>query len=70
MIATGARPRLLSVPGLPAERALTSEGIVEIDRAPHHLAIIGGGAIGVEPAFAFRTPGSQVSIIDVASHIM
>lgn len=70
VVATGARPRLLTVPGLPAERALTNESIFEIDHAPRHLAIIGGGAIGVELAFAFRNLGSRVSIIDVAPQVL
>ncbi|MDW8215248.1 MAG: NAD(P)/FAD-dependent oxidoreductase [Roseiflexaceae bacterium] len=70
VIATGARPRLLSVPGLPAERTLTNESIFEIDHAPKHLVIIGGGAIGVELAFAFRNLGSRVSIIDAAPRVL
>ncbi len=70
VIATGARPRLLTVPGLPAERALTNERIFEIDHTPQHLAIIGGGAIGVELAFAFRNLGSRVSIIDIAPRVV
>jgi dihydrolipoamide dehydrogenase len=70
VLATGARPRMLAIPGLPAERALTSERIFEIDTAPRHLAIIGGGAIGVELAFAFRDLGSQVSIIDIAPRVL
>lgn len=70
VIATGARPRMIAIPGLPAERAVTSERIFEIDAAPRHLAIIGGGAIGVELAFAFRDLGSQVSIVDIAPRVL
>lgn len=70
VVATGARPRMVSLPGLPAERALTNERIFEIDHAPRHLAIIGGGAIGVELACAFRNLGSRVSIIDIAPRVL
>lgn len=70
VVATGARPRLLTVPGLPAERALTNESMFEINYAPQHLAIIGGGAIGIELAFAFRNLGSKVSIMDIAPRVL
>ncbi|MGB9754859.1 MAG: hypothetical protein C0183_21385 [Roseiflexus castenholzii] len=70
VVATGTRPRLLTVPGLPAERALTNERIFEIDHTPRHLAIIGGGAIGVELAFAFRNLESRVSIINIAPRVL
>lgn len=70
VIATGARPRQLSIPGLPATRMLTNETIFEIPAVPQHLAIFGGGVIGMELAFAFRKLGSQVSVITTAARVM
>jgi dihydrolipoamide dehydrogenase len=70
VIATGARPRSLSIPGLPAERMLTNESVFEIPAAPRHLAILGGGVIGMELAFAFRKLGSRVSVITSAARVM
>jgi pyruvate/2-oxoglutarate dehydrogenase complex dihydrolipoamide dehydrogenase (E3) component len=70
VIATGARPRQIPIPGLPPERTLTNESVFEIPYAPRHLAILGGGIIGVELAFAFRKLGSQVSIITTASRVL
>jgi pyruvate/2-oxoglutarate dehydrogenase complex dihydrolipoamide dehydrogenase (E3) component len=70
VIATGARPRMMSIPGLPAERLLTNESIFELPVAPRHLAVIGGGVIGVELAFAFRKLGSQVTLIDKAARLL
>ncbi|HMP42110.1 MAG TPA: FAD-dependent oxidoreductase [Roseiflexaceae bacterium] len=64
VIATGARPHTFAIAGLPAERMLTNENVFELSTTPHHLAIIGGGVIGVELAFAFRKLGSRVSLID------
>lgn len=66
VIATGARPRTLAIPGLPATRLLTNETVFELPEAPRHLAIIGGGVIGVELAFAFRKLGSRISLVDMA----
>lgn len=70
VIATGARPRLLDIPGLSTERLLTNETVFEIPAAPRHLAVIGGGVIGMELAFAFRKLGSRVSVITSAPRIM
>jgi pyruvate/2-oxoglutarate dehydrogenase complex dihydrolipoamide dehydrogenase (E3) component len=70
VIATGARPRSIAIPGLPAERQRTNETIFELPETPRHLAILGGGVIGMELAFAFRKLGSQVSLITTAARVM
>ncbi|MBP1464177.1 NAD(P)/FAD-dependent oxidoreductase [Candidatus Chloroploca sp. M-50] len=70
VIATGARPRKLVIPGLPEQRMLTNETVFELPVVPHHLAIIGGGVIGVELAFAFRKLGSHVSMIDSSPRLL
>ena len=70
VIATGARPRKITIPGLPSERMLTNETVFELPEAPRHLAVIGGGVIGVELAFAFRKLGSHISMIDMAPRLL
>ncbi len=70
VIATGSRPRLVVIPGLPPEMRLTTETLWEIRSAPRHLAIIGAGPIGVEMASAFRRIGSRVTIVDPAGRVL
>lgn len=70
VIATGARPRTLAIEGLPAARMLTNEQIFELPVLPQHLAVLGGGVIGMELAFAFHKLGSQVSVITSAPRVM
>ncbi|NNJ13648.1 NAD(P)/FAD-dependent oxidoreductase, partial [Chloroflexales bacterium ZM16-3] len=70
VIATGARPRTTSIPGLPAARQLTNETVFEIPNIPRHLAILGGGVIGMELAFAFRKLGSRVTVVTTAPRVM
>jgi len=70
VIATGARPRRLDIPGLPAERTLTNETVFDLSAAPRHLVILGGGVIGMEMAFAFRKLGSRVSVVTTAPRVM
>jgi pyruvate/2-oxoglutarate dehydrogenase complex dihydrolipoamide dehydrogenase (E3) component len=62
VIATGARPRLLEIPGLPAERMLTNESLFDLRDAPKHLVIVGAGVIALEMAFAFCKIGTQVTL--------
>jgi dihydrolipoamide dehydrogenase len=74
VIATGARPRLLDIPGLPAERMLTNESLFNLRDAPKHLVIAGAGIIALEMAFAFRKLGAQVTLFalddrPLATHI-
>jgi pyruvate/2-oxoglutarate dehydrogenase complex dihydrolipoamide dehydrogenase (E3) component len=62
VIATGARPRWLDIPGLPAERALTNETLFDLTSAPKHLVIVGAGVIALEMAFAFHKLGVRVTM--------
>ncbi|GAC1652039.1 MAG: FAD-dependent oxidoreductase [Herpetosiphon sp.] len=63
VIATGSRPSLIHIEGLPSERVLTNENIFELPEAPQHLAIIGSGPIALELAFALRDLGTRVALI-------
>jgi dihydrolipoamide dehydrogenase len=62
VIATGARPRWLDIPGLPEERALTNESLFDLTDAPRHLAIVGAGIIALEMGFAFQKLGIKVTM--------
>lgn len=67
VIATGARPRWLEIPGLPQERALTNENLFDLTRLPKHLAIVGAGVIALEMAFAFHKLGAKVTMFALDS---
>jgi pyruvate/2-oxoglutarate dehydrogenase complex dihydrolipoamide dehydrogenase (E3) component len=70
VIATGSRPRELSIPGLPADRSLTNETIFELAATPRHLAVIGAGVIASELAVAFSKLGVQVSMVSTGSRVL
>ncbi|MCZ2402525.1 NAD(P)/FAD-dependent oxidoreductase [Paenarthrobacter sp. Z7-10] len=63
LIATGAAPAALHVPGLAPGVTFTSETIWELDTLPARLAIIGGGPIACELGQAFAQLGSVVTMI-------
>jgi pyruvate/2-oxoglutarate dehydrogenase complex dihydrolipoamide dehydrogenase (E3) component len=49
---------------------LTHIGALDLDRAPPHLVVLGGGYIGVEMAQAYRRFGSRVTIIERGVRLM
>ena len=64
VIATGSRAAVPPIPGLANVPYFTNETIFDNTTLPEHLIIIGGGAIGVELAQAYRRLGSAVTVIE------
>jgi pyruvate/2-oxoglutarate dehydrogenase complex dihydrolipoamide dehydrogenase (E3) component len=59
----GTRATIPPVPGLAEARPLTHIEMLELDRPPQHLIVIGGGYVGLEFAQAYRRFGSRVTVI-------
>jgi dihydrolipoamide dehydrogenase len=64
VIAAGAEPRLVDVPGLPQELRRTTDDVFDLRAPPEALAVLGGGAAGVELALAFVRLGSRVAVVE------
>ncbi len=65
LIATGAAPVRLPLPGMDLPGVLTSEELLEgLDRLPKSLVVIGGGVIGIEFACFFSDLGVSVTILE------
>lgn len=64
VINTDSTPVIPNVPGTDNPHVFDSTGIQHISPLPKHLAIIGGGPIGLEFATLFSGQGSKVTIID------
>lgn len=67
VIATGSRASIPPIPGLAETPHLTNETVFGLRELPAHLAVIGGGPIGLEMAQAFRRLGSQVTVLERAT---
>jgi pyruvate/2-oxoglutarate dehydrogenase complex dihydrolipoamide dehydrogenase (E3) component len=67
VIATGSLPQVPPIAGLAEAPYLTNETIFDLDVAPAHLIVIGGGPLGVEMAEAHRRLGSRVTLLEVRS---
>jgi len=59
----GTHASIPSVPGLREASPLTNIDLLELDRLPEHLIVIGGGYVGLEFAQAYRRFGSKVTVI-------
>ena len=71
VIATGSRPRELSVPGQEqVDRIHTNETIFDALSFPDKLVVIGGGPIGCEIGQAFNDLGADVTIIDRGDRVL
>ena len=66
----GTRATIPGVPGLADARPLTHVEVLELDRLPAHLIVLGGGYVGVEFAQAFRRFGSQVTVLEFGGQLL
>jgi pyruvate/2-oxoglutarate dehydrogenase complex dihydrolipoamide dehydrogenase (E3) component len=60
----GTHASIPSVPGLAESQPLTNIELLELDRLPGHLIVLGGGHVGLEFAQAYRRFGSRVTILE------
>lgn len=64
VIATGSEPIPLAAAPFDHARILDSADALSLHRIPRHLAIVGGGAAGVELASIWRRLGSRVTLVE------
>jgi pyruvate/2-oxoglutarate dehydrogenase complex dihydrolipoamide dehydrogenase (E3) component len=65
----GSRSTMPNVPGLAAANPMTHIELLDLDRLPGHLIVIGGGYIGLELAQAMRRFGSEVTVIEQGAQL-
>ncbi|MCD6069621.1 MAG: dihydrolipoamide dehydrogenase [Microvirga sp.] len=70
VIATGSRPAIPSIRGLEQVPYLTNETIFDRTEKPGHLVVIGGGAVGVEMAQAYRLLGVPVTLLEAGERLL
>ena len=70
VIATGTSPAVPPIPGLREVPFWTNREAVKVERLPSTLAILGGGAIGLELGQVFARFGVKVTIIEGMSRVL
>ena len=69
-INVGGRALAPPIPGLDEVGYFTNSSIMDVDFLPPHLIILGGSYIGLEFAQIYRRFGSEVSVIELAPHLI
>lgn len=64
VIATGSSALVPPIAGLDQVPFLTNESLFDLRDLPEHLAIVGGGPIGLEMAQAHRRLGAKVTVLE------
>lgn len=70
VIATGTSPVIPPIPGLQDVAYWTNREAIEVEELPSSLAVLGGGAIGLELAQVFARFGVQVTVIEGMDHVL
>jgi pyruvate/2-oxoglutarate dehydrogenase complex dihydrolipoamide dehydrogenase (E3) component len=66
----GTHAAIPNIPGFEVARPLTHIEALELDYAPSHLVVLGGGYVGLELAQAYRRFGSRVTVIATGPQLM
>jgi dihydrolipoamide dehydrogenase len=70
LIATGSVPRELAMAPTDGVSILNSDHLLELERVPRSLAVLGAGAVGTEFASVFASFGSRVTLIEMLPRIL
>ena len=72
VLATGSSPRALPLPGLEydGKNVMSSDHVLQLDRVPERVAVIGGGAIGCEFASFLVDVGSEVTVLEALPQLL
>ena len=70
VVATGAEPTLVPIPGLAETPHLTSADVLRLRELPERLLVIGAGAIGLELGQALARLGARVTLVEAAPRLL
>jgi len=69
-INVGARASVPPIRGLDQVPYLTNSSMMDVDFLPSHLIVLGGSYVGLEFAQVYRRFGSEVTVIELAPHLI
>jgi NAD(P) transhydrogenase len=70
LITTGSRPYRPTTVPFDDPDVYDSESILELDRVPRRLVVVGGGPVGCEYASLYTALGAQVSLVDAGERLL
>ena len=69
-INAGGRANVPDLPGIGEVPYLTNRSILELDRLPEHLVVVGGSYVGLEFAQIYRRFGAEVTVIEKSPRLV
>ncbi|MGQ9722867.1 MAG: dihydrolipoyl dehydrogenase [Candidatus Jordarchaeum sp.] len=69
-IVSGARPFVPPIKGIDGVEYLDNESVLQLEKLPESIIIVGGGYIGCEYAHFFASMGSEVTIVELGSRLV
>ncbi|HLZ05579.1 MAG TPA: FAD-containing oxidoreductase [Bradyrhizobium sp.] len=69
-INAGGRALVPDMPGLSGISYLTNSSILELERVPEHLVVIGGSYVGLEFAQMYRRFGAEVTVVEMGPRLV
>ncbi len=70
LIGTGSVPRDIPIAPADGERVLNSDHILELQRVPQSLIVLGAGAVGTEFASIYTSFGTKVTLIEMLPRVL
>jgi dihydrolipoamide dehydrogenase len=70
LLATGSVPRELAFAPTDGRQVIHSDHILELERVPASLVVLGAGAVGCEFASMFAAFGSQVTLVEMLPRVL
>ncbi len=70
VLATGSAPRVLPHIPIDGKLAVTSDELLQNDKVPGRLLVLGAGAVGVEFASVYKRFGSEVTIVEMLPRLV
>ena len=70
IIATGSVPREIKIAPTDGERIVNSDHVLEMERVPKSIVVLGAGAVGTEFASVYRSFGSEVTLVEMLPRVL
>lgn len=70
LLCTGSSSVVPPIPGADGPGVVTSGGLLEIEKMPESVVVVGGGYIGMEFASFFSSVGAKVTVIEMMDEII
>ena len=70
MIATGSVPREIRIAPTDGTRIVNSDHVLELERVPKSIVVLGAGAVGTEFASVYRSFGADVTLVEMLPRVL